>query len=171
MTDGIDADAELRSEAGVAGAARAGEGRDVVAAAGGELVGTARRDVLRGDDGQNRLTGGLGADQLTGGGGADVFVYGGVADSTRERADRIMDFTVGEDTLDLSAVDADSTRAGDQSFSFIGTQRFSGEAGELRVSMRGGVLSVIADVDGDGQADFHIRIDGLPSISEAEFLV
>ena len=63
------------------------------------LLGGAGDDVLVGGGGDDILSGGAGDDRMTGGAGADVFVVrpgGG--------ADEVMDFEVGVDRLDLSAL-------------------------------------------------------------------
>lgn len=64
------------------------------------LVGTTRSDTLVGTAGNDRITGGQGRDLLTGGGGADNFVYTSVLDGM----DRITDFAVGVDHLDIQAL-------------------------------------------------------------------
>ena len=86
----------------IAGEGAAGQGRLVLPlagpgallqadAGGGTLVGTAGRDIL---------VGGPGADVLQGGAGADVFVPGSGSGGGE---DVILDFTPGEDVIDLSA--------------------------------------------------------------------
>ncbi len=59
-------------------------------------------DKIRGGDGNDTLTGGGGDDDLRGGDGADVFRIedGGPAD-----VDSIRDFVLGEDLIDVSAID------------------------------------------------------------------
>jgi Ca2+-binding RTX toxin-like protein len=74
--------------------------------AGGILIGSAGNDILQGHDSDDLIDGGVGddifrdgsgTDTLTGGSGAVVFILGqdGVVDT-------ITDFTIGEDTIDLS---------------------------------------------------------------------
>lgn len=79
-----------------------GAGRDTLA--GGEgpdrLSGGAGQDLLAGDAGNDTLVGGAGNDSLTGGRGGDVFVFA-VADSGQ---DRITDFNLSGDRIDLSAL-------------------------------------------------------------------
>jgi hypothetical protein len=48
--------------------------------------------------------------------------------------DRILDFTQGQDKIDLSGIDADTAIAADQSFNFVGNTAFSNTAGELYYS-------------------------------------
>jgi hypothetical protein len=131
------------------------------------LVGSDHNDRLSGDDGANRLTGGEGRDVLTGGGGADIFIFGD-GESTASKADRVTDFVSGEDRLDLSGVDADTTKSGDQRFRFIGEIEFSGAAGELRAVGRGGSTLVLGDVDGDGEADLQIVLEGVSTASASD---
>ncbi len=63
------------------------------------LQGLAGNDTMLGGDGDDTLVGGLGADVLTGGAGADAFRFIRPTDG----ADRIADFTLGEDIIQISA--------------------------------------------------------------------
>jgi serralysin len=74
--------------------------------AGGVLAGGVGRDILQGHNGDDLIDGGngddiirdgLGSDTMTGGAGADVFIL-----SQDGEVDTITDFTIGEDTIDLS---------------------------------------------------------------------
>lgn len=124
------------------------------------LVGRDGNDVLRGDGGDDRLIGGLGADTLTGGGGADRFVFTAPADSNAANGlDHITDFKQKKDAVDLSGIDASTTLAGDQAFSFIGKAAFTA-AGQLRFDVVGDHTEVSGDIDGDHVADFTIILDG-----------
>jgi len=62
------------------------------------LHGGAGNDILKGGAGNDTLDGGAGADQMSGGSGADIFRWGG---AEGDGGDRIADFIVGEDKLDL----------------------------------------------------------------------
>jgi hypothetical protein len=46
--------------------------------------------------------------------------------------DVITDFVQGADCIDLSIIDANWFKGGNQSFRFVGTEEFSLRAGELR---------------------------------------
>jgi hypothetical protein len=46
--------------------------------------------------------------------------------------DHILDFTPGTDRIELDRIDANTLLAGNQAFSWIGSNAFSGSAGELR---------------------------------------
>jgi len=61
-----------------------------------------------------------------------------------------------EDRFVFSAFDGDSTSEGQQKFSFIGKQGFSGTAGELRATRS--VLE--ADLNGDSLTDFAVNLRG-----------
>lgn len=79
-----------------------GTGRDLLQGGADDdlLDGGTAADTLEGGIGNDTLVGGLGPDILTGGEGADIFRY-----LTRgEGGDRITDFNVAEDMLDLSAL-------------------------------------------------------------------
>ncbi len=69
-------------------------------------------DVLYGGSGNDILIGGLGDDILTGGSGDDFFKWvDGDLDNSK---DRITDFTIGQDKIDLSDLFPDETRTLDQ---------------------------------------------------------
>lgn len=121
------------------------------------LTGRNGNDRLVGGAGDDLLLGGRGSDILYGSGGQDIFVFLSYLDTgtTASTADDIRDFEPG-DVIDLTAVDADTTTPGEQLFSFVGHSGFSGTAGELRYG--GGFLR--GDLDGDGKADFFIKVDG-----------
>jgi Ca2+-binding RTX toxin-like protein len=74
------------------------------------LLGHAGNDSLDGAGGNDLVVGGAGRDSLTGGAGADVFRFDALTDSQRNydtldnQGDRITDFTLGEDRIDVSAL-------------------------------------------------------------------
>jgi Ca2+-binding RTX toxin-like protein len=71
---------------------------------GNHLTGTRWSDVIRGGGGDDVITGGGGRDRLYGGSGADQFRW---TDATRlAPADRLGDFSIGEDTLVFLTKDA-----------------------------------------------------------------
>lgn len=108
-----------------------GTGNDTLSGALGNdsLVGATGNDSLLGGDGNDSLTGGAGADTLTGGAGNDQFVYTAtVGESVTGTRDVITDFVRGQDVINLSGLDANTATAGDQAFTFRGTQAFTGAA-------------------------------------------
>ena len=93
------------------------------------------RDRLVGDADNDRLNGGEGKDYLYGGTGLDYFDWDVTAKSTLVGGNRdiVADFVQGDDKFDLSGIDANTTLAGNQAFTFSGGPSFSGAAGSLYV--------------------------------------
>jgi len=153
-----------------------GTGDDLVKGNQGDdtLGGDDGNDKVLGGDGSDDISGGSGKDTLTGGLGADHFVFadGDMSGTSFKTADRIVDFNHAQgDVIDLSGVDADSSTVGDQGFTFIGTSKFSHTAGELRLEVRSKSMLLSGDTDGDGVADFAIRIDGTHQIELADLVL
>jgi Ca2+-binding RTX toxin-like protein len=126
------------------------------------LKGMAGNDSLIGGDGNDSLIGGTGNDQLTGGNGFDTFVVlqESIGTPTLE-IDFVYDLNMaGGDRIDLSAIDANSGLAGNQAFAFVAS--FSHHAGEATLSYDSvaGVTSLRLDVNGDGIADYQMKITG-----------
>jgi Ca2+-binding RTX toxin-like protein len=139
------------------------------------LFGGGGHDTLFGGDGNDTLLGGGGADGLTGGAGADTFRYDAASDSSGGLHDLIGDFQTGVDKIDLSRIDANTHAAGDQAFSWIGSNAFSGtgaaSAGELRVFDDNGRQRIEGDTNGDGLADLVIVLQiGTAPIAQGDFL-
>ena len=63
-------------------------------------TGNAGNNVITGNSGNNILNGGAGIDTLTGGTGNDVFLFQ-FSQSTVANPDRITDFAIGSDKIDL----------------------------------------------------------------------
>ncbi|WP_417723921.1 M10 family metallopeptidase C-terminal domain-containing protein [Salipiger sp.] len=139
------------------------------------LYGRAGNDTLDGGGGGDALYGNLGADVMYGGDDLmrDRFIYFSAAESPAGAGnrDRIVDFHPGEDRIELSRIDADTTQGFKQAFTFIGNAGFSGTAGELGYRLEGGNTVVMADRDGDGTADFEIELTGELSLSAGDFLI
>ena len=149
-------------------------GANILAGLAGDdmLKGGDGNDTLIGGDGVDRLSGEKGADILTGGAGKDVFLFAKLTDSTAKGgSDFITDFNRMEDKFDLRPIDADADRKGNQSFDFIGKQKFGMEDGEIRYAFKGGDTIVQADVNGDGKADFSFVIDGEVKLTEGMFFL
>ena len=136
------------------------------------LSGGSGVDTLYGQDGDDVLSGGADFDTLVGGLGADRFAFAsGDTGSTLATADRIVDFSTAQgDRIDLSAIDA-VTGGGDDGFSFIGSAAFSNVAGQLRAEVFFGNTYVMGDTNGDGIADFVVKIDGNVPLSGSDFIL
>ncbi len=134
------------------------------------LIGGGGDDKLRGGTGDDRLIGGPGRDALGGGAGEDSFIFSNLAHSPAGNGDRIIDFEVGLDKIQLSGIDADSERAGNQEFIFIGANSFSGAAGELGYVRVGSNAVLRGDTDGDGITDLEITLLGVSTITAADIV-
>lgn len=144
------------------------------------LTGNAGANMLLGGAGADTLSGGAGADTLNGGAGRDVmfggvdsdrdvFVFRAVADSARGVSrDVIHDFVSGVDVLDLSGIDANTARSGDQAFVFGGTTPL---ANGVWTVASGADLIVSADANGDRIADFEVLLVGVSSVVAGDFIL
>ncbi|MFE0753923.1 calcium-binding protein, partial [Inquilinus sp. NPDC058860] len=130
-------------------------------------------DTLIGNSVANTLTGGGGKDVLTGGAGADRFVFGAGHSATGSaNADRITDFSHAQgDRIDLSLIDANTGTAGNQAFSFIGTDAYTGVAGQLRYVVSNGDAVIAGDTNGDKVSDFNIVLDNVGSLQASDFVL
>lgn len=157
----------LRGEGGI----NRGRGED----GGDALIGGNALDILFGGAGDDILNGRGGRDILAGDEGADMFVYRAADESMSgaDARDSILDFSSAEgDLIDLSAIDADATAPGDQSFSLVSS--FSGRAGELLVleaRAADDVWLVRADLDGDARYDLDILVSAAEGPVESDFIL
>ena len=105
--------------------------------------------------------------------GADKFIWSALGDfGPAGLEDRIMDFNHAQgDRVVLTQVDANSLLGGDQAFSFLGTGAFTHKAGQLDYALVGNDAMVYGDVNGDGVADFQIRLVGVHALVGADFLL
>jgi hypothetical protein len=121
------------------------------------------------DTGDDVFDGGHGAgfDTVVGGGGADrmiagrgdVFLFRFAAEAGPSNPDVILGIDKSV-VIDLSAIDADVFESGDQRFHLV--DAFTHSAGELVVDYAPAtaVATVEGDIDGDGQADLAIQLQG-----------
>lgn len=139
-----------------------GAGSDTIYSGGDSSGDFFYTDELQGDGGKDFLYGDL---------GRDVFVYWGVSDSAPGAGARdvIYNFTQGADDIQL-AMDANANTAEQEDFIFIGTDAFSGEAGQLRYEVSNGNTFVTGDVNGDSVADFEMELVGEVSLTASDFM-
>jgi Ca2+-binding RTX toxin-like protein len=142
-----------------------GAGNDVLTAGAG-------KDVLIGGTGNDRLVGGTGQDTLTGGSGKDRFVFGQKDTSaSKKSADYITDFSGRSgDRIDLSAIDADVRKKGNQKFSFIGTEEFT-KAGPVRYEKTKKETYVYLNTDSDKSAEAVIKLKGSIDLQKGWFVL
>ncbi len=118
--------------------------------------GTANDDVLRATSGVDELTGGFGMDRF-------VFSDAKPLTAVPSVRDVVTDFSNVSDRIDLRAIDANSTRAGNQGF--VRVSSFDGKAGQLVVQQVGANTELSGDINGDRIADFVIQLTGVASIT------
>ena len=135
------------------------------------LLGAAGADSLYGSDGNDTINGGTGADFLTGGIGNDTFVFSSISDSgTVDGArDIIIDFTSGEDVINLSAIDANLGTSGDQAFVLDTNGTFV--AGEIAFTQVGSDLYVSLYQDSSGVAAMQFVVLSATSLSASDFVL
>jgi serralysin len=116
----------------------------------------------------------MGADDLWGGSSADTFIFKSIKETTMLSSgrDTIFDFSTRQkDKIDLSGIDANTTKGGNQAFSFIGMKAFGGKAGELRYEKAKGDTYIHGDVNGDKNADFTIHLDDRVNLLKSYFIL
>ncbi|MDD5228398.1 MAG: hypothetical protein PHD53_06320 [Methylococcales bacterium] len=138
------------------------------------LTGTTKNDKISGLLGDDTLIGGLGADQLQGHKGADVFKFNNINETglTAKTRDIIADFkTTDGDKIDLSAIDANVKLAGDQAFTFIGTNAFSktDASGQLHFDATSQIL--YGSINADSKPEFSIQLNGVSSLVASDFVL
>lgn len=142
------------------------------------LIGLAGKDTLDGGAGADTLVGGADADHLIGGEGADVFDYNAIAESGNGAAmrDLIADFVAGTDKVDLSTIDANTTVAGNNVFTYNATAGagFTG-AGELIFHYEGegdtAITVIEGNINADLGADFQVALVGHQTLVAADFIL
>src|SRR5262249_40185668 len=126
--------------------------------------------IFKGDQLNNYFQGGTGKDTHTGAGGRDVFDFDAVTHSPSGSArDVITDFKHLLDHLDVSGIDADTTRAGNQAFRFAGTEVFGSTPGVIGYSVSGGNTIVRGSTDTDSAVEFQIQLNGLVTLTAHDF--
>jgi Ca2+-binding RTX toxin-like protein len=143
-------------------------------AAANDLRGSLGNDLLFGGDGADTLFGGEGDDVLAGGRGADILVGG-------SGADRFM-FAFGDSGAQLSEMDqirnfsaaeGDVILLGDGSdgLFFATGGAFSNVAGEvIALYVSASVQRVLADQDGDGNADMGLTVTSIQPLDQSSFI-
>lgn len=139
------------------------------------LSGRSGNDVLRGGGGNDVIAGGTGKDTMTGNSGNDRFDFNSTTESglTTSTRDVIVDFTRGQDKIDLSTIDAKPATSGtNDAFSYIGTQAFTA-AGQVRIipDMINSTITVQVNTDADASAEMTIRLNGLSTLAASDFIL
>ena len=147
------------------------------------ITGKGGDDTIKGGGGADTIRGGPGTDVMTGGKGPDVFVFKPGDLPRIDYLDRwlsplnsdhdlIKDFKPGTDTIDLSAIDANTHKDGNQKFHFEGEGTLSGSRGELVYQFYGKSHSVIlGDTNGDSDYDLLIVLKGHHHLDKSDFVL
>ena len=126
-----------------------------------------------GGSGNDTIVANSAVNELTGGGGFDIFKYFSATDSYSSFLDLIKDFTINEDKLDLSVLDANLSTTTNDAFKFIGGNQFSiNTPGELRFDSATG--QVQANMDGNaGTVEFAVAITliGTAPLADTSFVL
>lgn len=152
-----------------------GDGEDKLFGQGGDdrLFGGKHDDYLEGRGDDDRLAGNLGADELVGGEGSDTFAFEKIQDSLPEAGfDVIVDFDPGVDRLDVSQIDANAGKNGNQQFTFKGEGdgTFTA-AGEVEYASFHGNTLVWLNNDADSGRDSAILLKGVHDLSVSDFVL
>ena len=137
------------------------------------LSGGAGNDTISGGAGDDVIRGGGGKDVLTGGSGADRFIFEGAADAgVYAGRDVITDFAIGQDKIDLKAIDGNTATAGWQSLGFVAAQNSSIVNNSVTWfhDVANNRTIVQGDVNGDGIADFQIELSGQVNLGASDFI-
>jgi Ca2+-binding RTX toxin-like protein len=133
------------------------------------ISGSSGNDVLQGTASADVINGQGGKDVLSGGSGNDTFVFDTAFEAN---GDTISDFVHRADRIDLRSIDANTGATGDQAFTFIGSDRFHKVAGELHTyRLADGNTYLSGDTNGDGAAEFAIKVLGNHTFASADFLL
>lgn len=146
-----------------------GTANEIYAGAGAtQMQGLAGQDYLVGGAGKDKIEGGADGDVMFGQGGADTFVFAALTDFA---ADVIGDFAQAQgDRIDLRGVDPNPGAAGDQAFSFIGTDAFGGGVQyQLRYRFDGGNTVIEIDANRDAVVDHTILLYGEVALEAGDF--
>jgi Ca2+-binding RTX toxin-like protein len=137
------------------------------------IRGLGGNDTIKGGAGNDTIFGGVGGDDLWGEAGADTFVYRSIRESPWKNGkfDLIRDFNNVEDSIDLGGIDANTSRAGNQAFNWVGYSNKWRDQGQLDYWHHGGNTYVFAHVDRDAKPDFQITIEGKIRLDAGDFIL
>ena len=130
-------------------------------------------DIMAGA-GNDTIWGGSGADFMWGEAGADTFAFDFARESPYKarKFDVLMDFNSAEgDKIDLSAMDANLLRFGNQTFRFEGSGDGWAGRGRIDYNFANGDTRVFGYVDRDKSPDFYLEIEGIVDLQASDFIL
>lgn len=137
-------------------------------------------DAVYGYAGNDTIVGGAGKDSIAGGGGNDRFIFEASSESSAgaTTADKITDFVRGSDKINLSTIDAFTSSGANDTFIWKGTSAFNSTSkGEVRyekfnnTGTSNDYTMVWIDTDADKDVEMAIRLTGLYSLSDSDFIL
>jgi Ca2+-binding RTX toxin-like protein len=124
-----------------------------------DATGNASNNTLIGNSAANRLNGGAGSDTLQGGLGNDTFVFGFGQSGISTGVDRILDFAIGSDKIDLfSAPVPNSFARATNSTATTLASVISGVYADPTITLSGGGAALVVST-GVGSAGTYLIID------------
>lgn len=139
-----------------------------------KIFGRGGYDIIHAGAENDRLIGGVGMDTLWGEAGADIFTYKSAAESPSKNGkfDFIMDFDRGEgDRIDVSAIDANVTKKGNQTFHFDKQGDGWGNTGQMSWWINDGQTLIYGNTDKDAKAEFYAVLDGVIHLRASDFIL
>lgn len=153
-----------------------GKGSDALSGGNGndELKGGSGDDFLDGNANNDLLVGGTGRDILSGGSGRDVFAFEKTSDSVSAiyAADVITDFKHGVDKIDISAIDANLAKFGNNKFEYVDYDPSRQlKYGEVTSHYDAGLGKTIVELANDNMAgaDMRIALNGNVPLDAQDF--
>ncbi|MEQ1520021.1 MAG: hypothetical protein ABL936_02000 [Aestuariivirga sp.] len=155
------------------------KGDDFIRGRGGvdNILGGEGNDTLIGDTAGDKLYAGtLQDNQSQTDGDADIIKYFQIMDSTYDNGmDTIFQFEHaaggGDDRIDLSSIDANTSLGGNQAFQFVGSGNFSMFGGSVRVTTVGGDSVIMVNNDSDAIAEMVIIVDDVTGLTADDFIL
>lgn len=136
------------------------------------IIGDGLANTMSGGGGNDRIAGGKGADTLWGEAGKDTFFYKAVGESPVQNGkfDLIMDFDRAEgDKIDVSTIDANIGKSGNQAFRFDPQGDGAGKTGQISYWIDGGKTHIYGNIDKDKKAEFHVVVNGEIDLQGSDF--
>lgn len=137
---------------------------------------TSNNDQLTGTNKNNKLSGLAGDDTLIGGSGSDIFQFNDIKETgkTTKTRDTITDFKTSDgDKIDLSGIDANTNRTGDQPFTNLDVgNKFSGKFASTGLLFFETSTQILwGNVDTKEGADFSIQLNGVKNLTLEDFIL
>ncbi|MBX9456491.1 MAG: M10 family metallopeptidase C-terminal domain-containing protein [Rhizobium sp.] len=152
-----------------------GLGEDLSGTAAGEIIwGLGGSDTIEAGAGNDFLVGGAGGDALWGQGGSDTFYYFASGDSPFKNGkfDTIMDFSRADgDLIDVSSIDANSRKGGNQTFRFDAQGDGWAKTGQISYWINDGETHIYGNTDKDRKAEFYAVLDGAIDLQASDFVL